>query len=371
VSAPALTAKDADHPDIYYVILDGYARSDVLRSIYHYDNSGFLDSLRRMGFYVAEKSRSNYGQTVLSLASSLNLVHLDSIACALGSESHDKRPLADAVTGSRLVAFLRQRGYAVMAFATGYGPTELRDAEFYRAPPWAASEFRNVLLSTTAVPSLLEALGMRTLFDLHRERILYALDHLVDAVHVNQPVFAFAHIVAPHPPFVLGTANERRARNDVYTLLDGGGLHEMNQAQQADYVAGYREQLASLNERVLSVVEKILVQSAAHPLIIIQADHGPGSRLDWRTPERTDMVERSSILSTYYFPDQNYSRLYDSITPVNTFRVVLSQYFDTTLTLLPDRSRFSSMSRPYHFYDVDRAESHRSTGRPAGPIGKP
>jgi len=63
--------------------------------------------------------------------------------------------------------------------------------------------------------------------------------------------------------------------------------------------------------------------------------------------------------------------LYDSISPVNTFRVVLSQYFDTTMALLPDRSYFSFLERPYRFYDVDRPESYPVIGGPARPVDSP
>jgi hypothetical protein len=41
-------------------------------------------------------------------------------------------------------------------------------------------------------------------------------------------------------------------------------------------------------------------------------------------------------LNTYYFSDGNYSTLYDSISPVNSFRVILNKYFKTGLPLLKD-----------------------------------
>ena len=63
-------------PDIYYIILDGYARADVLDSVYGYDNSEFIFWLEQHGFQVARGSRSNYSQTYLSLASSLNMTYL-------------------------------------------------------------------------------------------------------------------------------------------------------------------------------------------------------------------------------------------------------------------------------------------------------
>ena len=47
-------------PDIYYIILDGYVRDDVLKDLFAYDNSGLIEYLRGRGFFVAEQSRSNY-----------------------------------------------------------------------------------------------------------------------------------------------------------------------------------------------------------------------------------------------------------------------------------------------------------------------
>jgi hypothetical protein len=64
---------DQELPDIYFVVLDGYARSDVLARLYGTDNETFLNELETLGFYVARDSRSNYAQTALSLASMMNL----------------------------------------------------------------------------------------------------------------------------------------------------------------------------------------------------------------------------------------------------------------------------------------------------------
>jgi hypothetical protein len=64
------TPPTESRPDVYYIILDGYGRSDVLRNQLNFDNSSFLDSLRSEGFYVAQCSQSNYGMTALSLSTS-------------------------------------------------------------------------------------------------------------------------------------------------------------------------------------------------------------------------------------------------------------------------------------------------------------
>jgi hypothetical protein len=64
------------------------------------------------------------------------------------------------------------------------------------------------------------------------------------------------------------------------------------------------------------------------------------------------MTERVSILNAIYFPDRDYSRLEPGLTPVNTFRVILSQFFGADLEPLPDRSFFSPGNMPYAWRDV-------------------
>lgn len=49
--------------DIYYIVVDGYGREDILGDIYGFDNSEFITFLDEEGFYVAEESKSNYIQT--------------------------------------------------------------------------------------------------------------------------------------------------------------------------------------------------------------------------------------------------------------------------------------------------------------------
>jgi hypothetical protein len=60
----------AHRPDIYYIILDGYARHDVMQSHFGLDTTAFLEHLERQGFYVARRSTANYCQTPLCLSSS-------------------------------------------------------------------------------------------------------------------------------------------------------------------------------------------------------------------------------------------------------------------------------------------------------------
>jgi hypothetical protein len=66
-------------PDIYYIILDGMGREDVLITYYQLDLTDFLSNLEQHGFYIADKSFSNYAWTELSLPSSLNFIYLEDL----------------------------------------------------------------------------------------------------------------------------------------------------------------------------------------------------------------------------------------------------------------------------------------------------
>ena len=116
-------------PDIYYIIVDGYARQDVLHELYGFDNDEFIDSLRSRGFYVADQSRSNYSQTMLSLASSLNMSYIDDLVEDLDPVSDNRSRLAELFNHSRVRTFLEGKGYSVIAFETGYAQTNISDAD--------------------------------------------------------------------------------------------------------------------------------------------------------------------------------------------------------------------------------------------------
>jgi hypothetical protein len=55
------------------------------------------------------------------------------------------------------------------------------------------------------------------------------------------------------------------------------------------------------------------------------------------------------ILNAYFLPDGKYDRFYESISPVNSIRLILNRYCGARFELLPDRAYFSL--NPY--------ESHR------------
>jgi hypothetical protein len=339
-------------PDIYYIILDGYASPDTLREVYDYDNGPFIDYLTSLGFYVAGDSNANYCQTALSLASSLNMQYLDGFVSRIGPNYQRRAPLLALVHDNEVSSFLKEHGYVTVVFDSGWSISDVRGADIYMSPRWSPDEFQTLVLEMTPLPFLMEQMGGVRDYDLHRDRILYAFEHLADFAQEEAPVFVFAHVMLPHPPFVFGPSGEEITPDYPFSLHDATSLIRERGITRETYIEGYRDQIVFANSQVKSALEAILSGSAEPPVIILQADHGPGALLDWEDVESTHLRERMSILNAYYFPDGDYGQLYEGITPVNTFRALFNTYFGTDLELLPDESYFSTWSHPYAFIDV-------------------
>lgn len=324
----------AHEPDIYYIVLDAHGRADILKQHSNYDSSAFLASLNELGFYVADCSQSNYSLTLLSLSSSLNYAYLDDLMDANG-----KVNVQADIGNSAIRRFLEKRGYKTAAFATGFRMTELTDADYYYQPASPkGSEFEAQLLDTTLWSAFVDA-GILPKIDLsaenYRDRTLLTLKTLKELPALPGPKFVFAHIVSPHPPYIFD------AQGNFHDVAFGA--HDEKNLPPEEMAALYSGQAEFIDRQILEVVRAILEKSQIPPIIIIQGDHGPLVR---------DRFIRAPILNAYYLP-KGTARLYPSISPVNSFRVVLDDYFGQDLPLLEDVSRFSQDYRtPFDYKTV-------------------
>src|SRR3954452_24122121 len=98
-------------PDIYVLIPDDYARADVLRRYFHYDNSRFVRALARRGFVVSRQARSPYSDSESNIAAELNMDYLSRFPHLLGARSQDVRPIKVVIEDNRAATLLKPLGY--------------------------------------------------------------------------------------------------------------------------------------------------------------------------------------------------------------------------------------------------------------------
>ena len=341
--------ENAIMPNIYYIILDGYGSETTLKEIYDYDNSEFVEFLEKKGFFIAEESVANYAWTFLSLASSLNMEYLDFVADAVGKDSKNREVVFPLLSDNAVQRFLKSKGYtSIHISSTLHRLTDWNEYADVNFKAGKLDEFSQVLLRTTALYPFLRD---RVSAD-RRESVLYSFDTLADVARLAGPRFVFAHIMLPHPPFALGPNGEEieDPKSDFPPSYNSWKFKE-----------AYLDQITFANKKVEELIDVILPLESSPPIIIIQGDHGPASEgpedereMDYSATDRL-AKERMKILNAYYLPrlgGAGSGMLYNSITPVNSFRLIFSQYFNADYPLLEDKSFTSTEERPYDFIDV-------------------
>ncbi|HSA99440.1 MAG TPA: hypothetical protein VLE49_02235 [Anaerolineales bacterium] len=321
-------------PDIYYIILDGYGRADVLEKQFGYDNSTFLNELRDLGFVVADCSQSNYAQTQLSLASSLNFNYIEALSNRFVAGSDDRTGLDALIHHSAARESLEKAGYKTVAFATGFLATELTDADYFLSPGYSwgeLNEFESLLMETTFARLIQDGnrfSAQTSGSERYRERTLFALDKLDKLSYIKGPKFVFVHLVIPHPPYVFGPTGGPIAPAEAGTTKTQEGAGH------------YRDQVIYINSRMREIIPRLIANSSTPPIIVIQGDHGPTVASSPRS--------RMSNLNAYFLPGADAS-IYPTITPVNTFRVIFNEYFGQNLEILEDISLYSDYTDPFNF----------------------
>lgn len=337
-------------PDIYYIILDGYARADTLKEIFNYANTEFIEYLAGKGFYIASESRSNYASTFLSLASSLNMEYINYLSNPRGKRPNDLGAPYRMVRNNKVVDFLKSKGYKFILFGSGWDATDhskYANLEFHGG---RCNEFLAVLIRTT----MLRPFEFYLIKDDARKRLLYTFSELSEIPKIPGKKFIFAHIVCPHPPFVFGEDGEVVLKSEAMM----GGYAIWGQKQN------YLNQLIFLNKNIKIIIDKLISQSHPPPIIILQADHGSISTFSHigsnaaEEPTEDMLKERMRIFNAYYLPLGGQSLLYSHITPVNTFRLIFKFYFNVNYELLDDQVYYSDREHPFDFINVTDLTRH-------------
>ena len=343
------SAATAASPDVYYVILDGYGRHDSLQQFLNYSNSDFLDALRKRGFYVADQSHSNYVQTEISIPSSLNMNFIPTLLPDEQPYDGERVSLGRLARDNEAERQFTARGYKTALVTSGFPIFDHVESDYM----YTAKKDQTLIEATLTMRSpLANSSTDDAMYMQRREQLLDAFDALKRmAGRRAKPRFVFAHILAPHPPFVFDADGKPIRPPYAFGLWDGSDF-EAAGMKNPDYQRGYACFVQNVNRWVLSAVDAILSKPGVRPIIILQGDHGSKRFLDQNILSKTDVRESFSNLFAILAPRSVMSQVYPSMTPVNELRAVLDGLFDARLPMLPDKSWYSAYDTPYDFIDV-------------------
>ncbi len=335
-----------DERDVYYILVDGYDRSDLLLKDLNLDISPFMTQLGQMGFVIPNCGQSNYIDTAYSMAATFNMNYLDALGFTyedLATQDHEKI-LTPIIKNSLVRMKFQDMGYKFITYKSPYLFIDMPDSDVYLDAETATNpgekletlNFQQLFIKTTFARTAAEWLdenpqdSMRvpvffvklispgslnpesSLFagrnyKQYRQN-LYQLESLEDIPDMPGKKFVYSHLLVTHQPFTFTSTGEFRT-------------------EEKDSFESYKDQVTYTNTRLIGIIQTILDKSVIPPVIILQSDHS-----------YSDGGKRARNLQAYYFPENGGKTIPSSFTNVNTFRFVFDTYFEESLPLLPDQS---------------------------------
>jgi hypothetical protein len=343
-------------PNIYYIVPDSYASSRVLGD-FGYDNADFTDYLTEKGFFVAHESRSNYMHTLHSLASSLNMQYLTHIAGALSEDTPTSFDYRGMILNGRVIDNLRALGYTIIDTRDQWmvqGDRLDRQSLQYssrrvhlncanrRLIGLQADDFPGAVLSTTALYPVLRFYNVVEGQIWNQQLCQFAM--ITKVMEIEGPKFVYSHLRVPHPPFIF----------DRHGAIDPESLATANCSSRCE--ERYVDQVAFVNKKLKEIVDGLLSGNGTSPIIIIQSDHGT------RVVDGGDFTRfhptKFGILNAYLLPGGGNELLYETISPVNTFRIIFNHYFGADYQMLEDRNYYTDppFSKSTHVDVTERVQ---------------
>ncbi len=343
-------ASDKD-PDIYYIVLDMYPSTEVLKKYWNFDNSKFINELKELGLQVFNESKSNYPITYLALNSVLNMQYVhkkNGVELPWLNQSYLDKTLQQ----NKVSVYLKSRGYNYYVFDGGIFRESIdnESQDFFLKADTSTSTIN--YLTTPDNDFFLLFINNSIIFpfvdkiqsissEIYRKRIYYTLDQLPLLSSQIDKKFVIAHIICPHSPYIFGQDGK-----EVF-------VDEKSPMRRMAFLS----QLKFINKKIVPVINQLINnKNGRNKIIILQGDHGTRE-----IPPNGNYNMDEDWAKAYY---GNLNAIYSSdnkadfsryTSPVNTFRRLFNSEFDANFTLLPDKKYYTDYIYPLSF--VEMAES--------------
>jgi hypothetical protein len=328
---------DKEKPDIFFIVLDEYTSSEGLAKYFRFDNHRIDSLFDSEGFFVSTGSRSNYNMTAFSLSSTLNYDYLDLKKSDTVFNNSILLRGIETLKKNRLTPYLKDQGYEIINYGCfdlknavtptypffNYLPSAMIDNQTFpsrikRDIGWKFS-ITNIFTDETRISGSYKKAKRDHLF-----RNSFNADNLLNEMsrRGEKPRFIYAHLILPHDPYYFDSSGNLVSD----TLLIQKKIIDEN---------AYINQLKYCNKILEKMISSSTLKTGRERIVVIEGDHGHG----YHDKPALSEIEFSN-LNAYFFSDKNYQTLYPTISPVNTFRIILNKYFCENLPLLKDSSFF-------------------------------
>lgn len=294
--------KQADLPNIYYIILDEYSSFKQMKKWYDYDNKEFYDFLKKYNFNIIEDSQ-NESMNTLTMYITTNLININYV-----STDNDFMATTALRNNPFLFKLLAQHGYKVR----------------YKGGPQIGWEDSSINISSTTIEG-------ETLNDIiYGKNILYPLfeknqniiqkkeedlyDYFYEYIkNIDNSSFLYIHFNAGHVPLVF----------NVDTINNPNKFYNMKDKSL------YLGQIKYTTNRIMQIVSNIL-EKDPDSIIIIQSDHSQRNLEDESSKRIIPIKDSQQVFNAVYFKGE-FIDFDNTLSGVNTVRLVIDKILNTNL----------------------------------------
>jgi hypothetical protein len=314
------------YPDVFILQFDEYAGLQTLKNMYGFDNSKFVDALKRRSFQIAQNSNSNYNGTSFSVLSLLNMGYIEEITKAEVSSAIAYSKSVEAIRKNDLMHFFRSNGYNV--YNHSFFEVEQTRSLNYLFLPVKQRLMLDKTFGSVLLNDLVCSVNSNTFhllindyparIDKYNQEVIKRSFETISAE--NAPVFMYAHFMMPHSPFLRDST---------------GGLKNIGQAYKESNkglnIKSYLQYLNYCNKVALEMIDSIK-RSKPNSVIVIMSDHGLRNlkQSDRKHSEFNNFIAISS-------PKHENTIVPDSLCTVNLFRSIMNQHFGQNFPMLDNR----------------------------------
>ncbi|MBA3689025.1 MAG: hypothetical protein H0W81_09380 [Chloroflexi bacterium] len=279
---PVAATRTATGPNVYIVLLDGYPRRDTLMNDMGIDNGPFEDALTQRGFDVYDDAHTDRRYTDLTLMTLLTGT-TEGVPDDTAPASEVQWLIRRALSAAQLPRLAQAAGYEWDVIDSPAGHVTFSAG--HHIQHGGVNTFEDNMLAESPFAPLVKTFLPYLLTDSLRAHFDGSVESLISLVEPDAHRLVLAHLFQPHLPFLWeadGTPTE------VPFFWPGVNIFaaqiETMGMSLADYSASMKGDLATLNPKLLAMVDAIVAKDPG-AVVVLFSDHGSRYSLDLKTTE--------------------------------------------------------------------------------------
>ncbi len=330
--SPNEVENQAKLPNIYLLVLDGYAKSENLKKYWNFDNSPFVDSLTKQGFFNIKNSKSAYPYTIETISSIFNLGKIETVY--EGGKQHDDDKEVEnelllqekmSSPNGNLLSTLRTKGYDFKNLSLFY-------YEGYENPFNSYNNLLNFYKEMSILDPLLKYYGAMSSKETTEQ--FEMLDQIAANSQHEKPFFLYLHSMKTHSPFFLDENGNfsYSIKNNNFSIQEWWQYFENNDkskpidkailARYEVWKKAYLNHIRSSTRETIASISVILKNDPT-AIICLMSDHG--FRHLNENDAKINFQEKYENIEFVYFPDKNYQNLNDSLNSTEIIKRILEK----------------------------------------------